>query len=412
MFSAGTSKHLFWIYTESFEKTFDSSTWLEPTRELRDAGWKVTLIGVGVAGKTTVRDVPVYNVPKPPIYLIRQAIFHLRVFRVLWSELKIVDYVMFHQMSAPWVLLFRLLMIFRSRRPMFVMDTRTLPMDAASKRRLKDTVRAGFYRFINKTAHYWVDGQLAITERIAQSIPIPPKNLWGIWPSGVSIKPLAAVRTQRRWPQNDEPVALIYIGTLHYERNIDLFARAVIQANALGMPFTFTMVGDGTARSELEQIAAESNGTVRYVPPIPHEQIPDYLAQAHIGVLPFPDEEKFRVSSPIKLFEYMAAGLPILATRIVCHTDVMGEDASYAFWSEDSTIGCFLDTLRMVHQQRGQLDSLGNAAAAESVHWTWQAAAEKIMRGLETRAYIKPRPEAVSFTFNESPGEVSKPIKE
>ena len=40
----------------------------------------------------------------------------------------------------------------------------------------------------------------------------------------------------------------------------------------------------------------------------PHDQIPEVLARAHVGVLPFPDEEKFRVSSPIKLFEYMAAG--------------------------------------------------------------------------------------------------------
>jgi glycosyltransferase involved in cell wall biosynthesis len=389
MVSPTHSRHLFWIYTESFEKTLDSSTWLETTREIREAGWKVTLVGVGVKGETTVRGVPVYNIPKPSIYFLRQAVFHFRVFRHLWSRFNTVDYLLFHQMSAPWVLLLRLLTTFRAHRPLFVMDTRTLPMDVPGKRRVRDTIRATFYRFINRTAHLWVDGQLAITERLAESIPVPPGNLWGVWPSGVKIEPYAAVRAQRHWPQQGEPIALIYIGTLHYERNVDLFARAVIQTNQQGRSFTFTMIGDGTARQELEQIAAESGGSVRYIPPIPHEQVPQHLAEAHMGVLPFPDEEKFRVSSPIKLFEYMAAGLPILATRIVCHTDVINEAVPYAFWAEDSTLECFMDVLKRIDQHRDRLAQFSAAAASEAVHWTWQAAAEKLRHGLETRAYTK-----------------------
>ena len=42
----------------------------------------------------------------------------------------------------------------------------------------------------------------------------------------------------------------------------------------------------------------------------------------------------FGVSSPIKLFEYLAAGLPILATRIDCHTNVVG-NADCAVWLDE-----------------------------------------------------------------------------
>ena len=50
------------------------------------------------------------------------------------------------------------------------------------------------------------------------------------------------------------------------------------------------------------------------------------LAAADIGVtsLPSPDDVKYEASSPLKLFEYMAAGLPVLATSNRCHTDVVG----------------------------------------------------------------------------------------
>jgi glycosyltransferase involved in cell wall biosynthesis len=395
------NRHLFWVYTESLQKNLDSSTWIEATREIRNMGWTVTLVGVGDEGETTVRGVPVYNIPKPPVYFIRQAIFHVNVFRLLWPQFGSVDYLLFHQMSAPWMFLFRLTTLFRSRRPLLVMDTRTLPMADTKKGGLKDTVRERFYQLINRTAHLWVDGQLAITERIAQSIPIPPKNLWGIWPSGVKVEPLAAIRSQRRWPQSDEPIVLVYIGTLSHERRIDVFAKAVIRANELGMPFVFLMVGDGTARAELELLAAESGGVVRYGPPVPHEQVPQVLAQGHIGVLPFPDEEKFRVSSFIKLFEYLAAGLPMLATRIVAHTDVIG-DAPYAFWAEDATVESFVEALKIAYSQREHFARLGDGAAAESINWTWQAAARKLVHGLEAKTYTKPLPQTVSFPLSDT----------
>ena len=50
-----------------------------------------------------------------------------------------------------------------------------------------------------------------------------------------------------------------------------------------------------------------------------------------LGRTTFPGEFDFPVSSPIKLFEYLAAGLPILATRIDCHTNVVG-NADCAVW--------------------------------------------------------------------------------
>ena len=62
------------------------------------------------------------------------------------------------------------------------------------------------------------------------------------------------------------------------------------------------------------------------------------LAKMHIGVtsLPDVDDEKYAASSPIKLFEYMASGLPMLATANPCHTDVVG-DGSYVFWIDETT---------------------------------------------------------------------------
>jgi glycosyltransferase involved in cell wall biosynthesis len=175
---------------------------------------------------------------------------------------------------------------------------------------------------------------------------------------------------------------LIYVGVLHYERNLLVFSRALQKAIDEGCDFVLSLVGDGTERKDLEIFARRTDGRIRIVSPVPHNQVPGLLAKSHVGILPFPDEEKFRVSSPIKLFEYMAAGLPILATRIACHTDVVGE-SDFAFWAEGADEDALLDTLRRVSRSHASLKQMGAQAAFAAQSWTWEASALKIKRALE-----------------------------
>ena len=106
------------------------------------------------------------------------------------------------------------------------------------------------------------------------------------------------------------------------------------------------------------------------------------LASAHVGALPFPDEEKYRVSSPIKLFEYMGAGMPILATRIVCHTDVIGA-GDYVFWAEDAGVDGLLNALRQVWQKRSSLAVMGEKSLGAASDWTYKASAGRLNNALQ-----------------------------
>jgi glycosyltransferase involved in cell wall biosynthesis len=51
---------------------------------------------------------------------------------------------------------------------------------------------------------------------------------------------------------------------------------------------------------------------------VPHSELPTYLAHADVGIIPFNREEYPKLVnsiSPVKLFEYMASGLPVLSTK-------------------------------------------------------------------------------------------------
>ncbi len=81
------------------------------------------------------------------------------------------------------------------------------------------------------------------------------------------------------------------------------------------------------------------------------------------------------------MFEYMAAGLPMIATRNNCHLDVVG-DGGYVFWAEDPGEEQLLAALRRAWAARGRLAELGQEAYRDVHDWTWTAAARKLYGAL------------------------------
>lgn len=388
-----TQPHLVWVYGGSLESGLDAATWLNTTRELRNLGWDMTLIASGPAGIYKVSDTEVLHLNSTDIYLLRHIIFNIKLVGYILSRWSSISLILFNQPSAPWLLplnIFRILL--RRKRPLFVLDTRTVPMEDIQKASLKDKLRNWFYNSINSLANGIVDGQTAITMRMATHIHTPTNRLWGTWPSGADIEIFKPALSERNWPLGESPVVLIYIGVLNYERNLMALAKAIEKANTAGMNFHLVLTGSGTEKKDLEMMASQTYGRIQVNSPIPHNQIPSLLAQAHVGVLPFPDEDKYRVSSPIKLFEYMASGMAIMATRIVCHTDVV-RNGSYVFWAENASIDGLYETLINIWNSRPNLKKMGAEAALSSQYWTWKESAKKLSQALlyglvyESQAY-------------------------
>jgi glycosyltransferase involved in cell wall biosynthesis len=79
-------------------------------------------------------------------------------------------------------------------------------------------------------------------------------------------------------------------------------------------------IGDGPELPRVRQAASGLDG-ITLIGAVPHEDVPAILASADIGVAPFdlaahPSLQHEFHWSPLKIFEYMASGLPVVAPRI------------------------------------------------------------------------------------------------
>lgn len=84
-----------------------------------------------------------------------------------------------------------------------------------------------------------------------------------------------------------------------------------------GAPHHLAVAGDGPLRADLMRRADELGvgGRVTWLGHLPHARMPAFLASLDVAVAPYPALPDFAFS-PLKVFEYLAAGVPTVASDI------------------------------------------------------------------------------------------------
>ncbi|OAI47790.1 hypothetical protein AYO44_08820 [Planctomycetaceae bacterium SCGC AG-212-F19] len=102
-----------------------------------------------------------------------------------------------------------------------------------------------------------------------------------------------------------EPRA-VYVGAIDEWFDVDLLVQVARRLPEV----SFVLIGDG--RANLQSLA--ELGNVHILGRRAYGLVPAYLKHAAVGLIPFKRNRLTRAVNPIKLYEYLACGLPVVAT--------------------------------------------------------------------------------------------------
>jgi glycosyltransferase involved in cell wall biosynthesis len=145
----------------------------------------------------------------------------------------------------------------------------------------------------------------------------------------------------------------------------------------------FLLVGSGVLRNDVERILREANAVHRVIMTgaVEHERVPalldacDVLASPHI---PLEDGSEF-FGSPTKLFEYMAMGKGIVASRLGQIGDVL-KDEETALLVEPGNAHDLSEAIMRLADSRTLRERLGAAARRAAIaHHTWTHNAQRVL---------------------------------
>ena len=149
-----------------------------------------------------------------------------------------------------------------------------------------------------------------------------------------------------------------------------------------------SIIGGNAEQVARLRAAAPSGGAqLEFLGHLPHAQVALALQSACIAVLPNRDEPDSRFTSPIKLFEYMAAGCAVVASDLPALHDVLSEeDAIWTRAGDPSALAVAISTL-VKDPERAR--RLGASVREKARNYTWAARAEKLsamLKALESGA--------------------------
>ena len=113
--------------------------------------------------------------------------------------------------------------------------------------------------------------------------------------------------------KKDAKFTIVFHGNIGKFQRPDLLIEIATLAERQGLPFLFKIIGWGNNDQSLK---ASSLSNLVYLGMVEYHQIPSVIAGAHVG-LSFRSSDIISVNSfPVKMYEYIGVGLPMLVTPL------------------------------------------------------------------------------------------------
>ncbi len=197
-------------------------------------------------------------------------------------------------------------------------------------------------------------------------------------------EPALSMPDARRLVGLDIPGPVVcHLGHLYQGRGIDILLRA-----AQTLPeVTFVFVGgnrEDIARHQADAAAAGLRN-VRFVGIVPNALVPRYLYAADLLVMPYTrGTSTHEFMSPMKMFEYMASGRPVVASEFPVLREVLESGRTVEF-VPPSDPGALSAAIAGLLADPARARALGAAAKSQARGFAWSARTQRILQFINER---------------------------
>jgi glycosyltransferase involved in cell wall biosynthesis len=177
----------------------------------------------------------------------------------------------------------------------------------------------------------------------------------------------------RRDLRYGKSLQVLYVGFMARQDGLHLLLESIehIVKHEKRRDTNFLLVGGGTMLPELRSIVAkkELHSFVTSTGQVSHDEVTNYLSNADIGVAPDPKTSMNDNSTMIKIFEYMAFGLPVVLFDLKEGRRSAGSAALYAQPNDPIDFANQITKLLNCMELRKKLGACGRQRIEEGLNW-------------------------------------------
>ena len=223
---------------------------------------------------------------------------------------------------------------------------------------------------------------LAVSEEVARHVEHYPsmRSRLHVVPNGVDPARFPAGLQPSYPAANPATFTVGFVGTLKPWHGLNVLVEAFAAFHRAVPNSRLLIVGDGPERENLVSSAAAAGilEAMHLTGAVPLEQIPGHLASMDVAVAPYPQQDDFYFS-PLKVYEYMAAGLPIVASRIGQVARLI-RDEENGLLCHPGDPAALVAALERIRQEPTLGTRLGaNAREAVLREHTWDAVVQRVL---------------------------------
>jgi glycosyltransferase involved in cell wall biosynthesis len=184
---------------------------------------------------------------------------------------------------------------------------------------------------------------------------------------------------RRSWGATDAPV-LGFVGSLRPWHGVELLPDVLEGVRRRHEDVRLVVAGDGEMRTRLESDLLDRGlaDATFFTGALPHDLVPPVIRSLDVALAPYPEPDHAFYFSPLKLFEYMACGTPVVAARIGQIADVV-DDGRTGLLHEPGDIEAIVDACCTLIEDRELAERIGRHAARDGAGYTWDANAGRVM---------------------------------